>query len=687
MLLKSIKLHNIRSYEDLEINFPLDSVLLAGDIGSGKSTILLAIEFAIFGAKKGELPAYTLLRHNKKEGSSELRMQIDNKDVIIKRTLKRGSNEIRQEAGYIIINGMKREGTAEELRAIMLELLGYPKDLIKKGKDMIYRYTVYTPQEEMKKILYDDKETRLDTLRKVFGIDKYKRIRENSKIIVLTLKEKKKHLEGFTQNLGYKKIELEERKKEIVDIEKKISEILPKIEELKRFINQKKDVLDSIEKEIKELNELKRELSIIEANLVNKIEQNNRLSEELKRFEIQIQELNKELEGKKIEELENIEKRTEYKEKELEEVEINYKNIIKKEKELEVKIDNYTDTIKKIQLLDVCPLCGQKVDEAHKNNVHLSEKKKSEILVEELKKCNEEKSKLEKIRLILKRELDALVKEQNYLSILKFKFESLNEKSYLKNEKSDLKDNIKKQIAQLNTKKTELNFKIKRYSEIEEKYKVVKKEIEELIPQERFLDLEKNGYEREKDSIKRFILSIEKEIEEKQKAKEMLSYIVQLINWIDSFFVDLVSTIEKHVMINIHLQFNEFFRNWFNILLEDETINIRVDEEFTPIIEQDGYETFIDNLSGGEKTSVALSYRLTLNKVVNDIVAEIKTKDIIMLDEPTDGFSSEQLDKIRDVLEQLNMKQVIIVSHESKIEGFVQNIIRIEKQGNVSIVV
>ena len=76
-----------------------------------------------------------------------------------------------------------------------------------------------------------------------------------------------------------------------------------------------------------------------------------------------------------------------------------------------------------------------------------------------------------------------------------------------------------------------------------------------------------------------------------------------------------------------------------------------------------------------------------MNKVINDIVVGIKTKDIIMLDEPTDGFSSEQLDKVRDVLEQLNMKQVIIVSHESKIESFVENVIRVQKQEHISVVV
>src|SRR3990167_5638015 len=110
MLLKSIKLHNIRSYENAEIKFPKGSVLLAGDIGAGKSTILLAIEFAIFGAKKGELPAYTLLRHGKKEGYVELRMNVDGKEAIIKRVLKRSNDDIKQEAGYVVTNGLKREG-------------------------------------------------------------------------------------------------------------------------------------------------------------------------------------------------------------------------------------------------------------------------------------------------------------------------------------------------------------------------------------------------------------------------------------------------------------------------------------------------------------------------------------------------------------------------------------------------
>ena len=64
--------------------------------------------------------------------------------------------------------------------------------------------------------------------------------------------------------------------------------------------------------------------------------------------------------------------------------------------------------------------------------------------------------------------------------------------------------------------------------------------------------------------------------------------------------------------------------------------------------------------------------------------SQIKTRDIIILDEPTDGFSEAQIDKIRDVLAELNVGQLIIVSHEHKIEGFVDNIIRIKKKDGIS---
>ena len=143
---------------------------------------------------------------------------------------------------------------------------------------------------------------------------------------------------------------------------------------------------------------------------------------------------------------------------------------------------------------------------------------------------------------------------------------------------------------------------------------------------------------------------------------------------------------EKQVLSTVHGEFSAFFRKWADILVDDEAFTLRLDHEFTPLAEQNGYDVDLMHLSGGEKTAVALAYRLALNKVINDVVGTIKTKDLLILDEPTDGFSSEQLDKVREVIDEMDTAQTIIVSHENKLESFVQNVVRVQKSGHESMV-
>src|SRR3989344_907043 len=121
MILKKIKLNNIRSYESQEIEFKEGSILLSGDIGSGKTSILLSIEFEVGG-----------------------------KNVLIERTLKKGKT-ISQDYAAITIDGEKQEIAVTELKSKVLDLLNYPKEFSKK-QNLLYKFTVYTPQEEMKEI-------------------------------------------------------------------------------------------------------------------------------------------------------------------------------------------------------------------------------------------------------------------------------------------------------------------------------------------------------------------------------------------------------------------------------------------------------------------------------------------------------------------------------------------------------
>ena len=119
--------------------------------------------------------------------------------------------------------------------------------------------------------------------------------------------------------------------------------------------------------------------------------------------------------------------------------------------------------------------------------------------------------------------------------------------------------------------------------------------------------------------------------------------------------------------------------------MDGYSVESRVDMVTTGLqISRSMYDMDFENLSGGEKTAIALAYRLALNQVINNLVSTIKTKDLIILDEPTDGFSEEQLDRLKVVLDELQIKQIIIVSHEAKVEGFVDNVIRIEKKNHVS---
>ena len=148
-------------------------------------------------------------------------------------------------------------------------------------------------------------------------------------------------------------------------------------------------------------------------------------------------------------------------------------------------------------------------------------------------------------------------------------------------------------------------------------------------------------------------------------------------------FIPVIQEIERNVMINLKNQFSKTFSDWFSMLVS-ESFNVRLSDDFTPIIEQHDYELDYAYLSGGERTAIALAYRLALNQVINSIISKIKTKDLVILDEPTDGFSSQQLDKMREVLEQLDVAQLLIVSHEQKMEGFVENVIRFNKNDGIS---
>ena len=96
MKFRKIRIRNIRSYKFQEIIFPDGSLLLSGDVGSGKTSILLAIEYALFGLQPGQKGS-SLLRNNSQIAEVLLEFEVDDQLALIesksRRTLRVASNK------------------------------------------------------------------------------------------------------------------------------------------------------------------------------------------------------------------------------------------------------------------------------------------------------------------------------------------------------------------------------------------------------------------------------------------------------------------------------------------------------------------------------------------------------------------------------------------------------------------
>jgi exonuclease SbcC len=178
------------------------------------------------------------------------------------------------------------------------------------------------------------------------------------------------------------------------------------------------------------------------------------------------------------------------------------------------------------------------------------------------------------------------------------------------------------------------------------------------------------------------IVEICKKVDSLRKKYEELQYMDNLARWLDECFIPSLDTIETYVMKTINEGFAHQFQKWFNLLVESPDIMVELDESFAPLIHQNGHKMEVDTLSGGEKTAVAMAYRLALNEVIKRLAD--MDDNLLILDEPTDGFSKEQVYQLKHVFDGLNASQVIIVSHEKELEGFVECTCRVNKEGDCS---
>ena len=807
MILKSLSLINIRSYTLQKVEFKEGISLLCGDIGAGKSTILLAIEFALFGIRRPDLSGTMLLRNGARHGSVELVFEVGGKTVRILRTLKRTLEEVKQDSGSIIMDDKKTDCTPIELKARILALLGYPDILVTKSKSLLWRYTVYAAQEEMKQIVLQDPEERLEILRKIFGIDRYRRMTKNTQIFRAQLRQKMAYMGGKIEDLTQKK----EREKVL----------RAKLEALSQTLESKQEPL---KKMIQELQQTKAEWLILEEAWLVKREQERKLVflkqtklERISQLTVLAQSIQKLLsestvlekqrellpqqgerkesllaKHKKIDEeykqelIMNASRRqetasllalVEKAEKELAAIQVKIaagQTLTSQIEELKTRLVPLTQIMQKKEELSqkskqaqvtkallereskelssllacvhdkaVCPTCRQEITHQYRTSIEENTKLQTLALAKKAqelsllsrdyereltdlgaRECSirEWEQRIQRLRVEYQSVLHHTERAEilrNELGKAKARIDSLGpideekEKTLkaelaavasqiLFSEKREMMMLKESQTRQLLSEKLEEKEKLgatllllEQEEKILDSQLAEKKEIDAKIALQRSLletlqqNLEKHKLEtlslqKDREALQNEKSILDVEIAQKTVAKESMEACKQFLNWLDTSFVPIVTTIEKHLLLRIYHEFNDLFQKWFSMLIGDESLSLRLDEVFTPVVLQNGYESTLENLSGGERSAAALSYRLALNAVASQIGSRLQSGNLLILDEPTEGFSPDQLDRLRDVLTELSIPQILIVSHDTKIETYVDHIIRVHKSEHVS---
>lgn len=821
MLLRRLKIRNVRSYKEEEIFFPTGSVLLAGEIGAGKSTLLLAIEFALFGLRKMQLSGRALLRHGVKEGFVELEFMVHDKTIVIHRRLRLQHDDVGQDAGFMIINGMRTELTAVELKAKILELLGYPLSFLSKTKNLVFTYTVYTPQEEMKHILHDDPDNRLDILRKVFGMDTYKHVRENTFIVVKNIKDhigqyelllthyqqkqmhltqNKEQLAFLTQRVAQQKDHYDHELVTVKEIAQRVSVLEQQLSEQRALMLQHVAVKERraallhssalLDKDTQVLTEHIQLLRTAAQPALPHAEKREEITRRVNTQQLFVQQLSNKknilLERKEhVEKMhkviqeralqqqllfeQRIAKQREYDmlllflqehetlKENLSGVEQDVITIGAKLKEVEVHMQHVRESMQQISVLSSCPTCLQDVGTHHKQDVLTKQRRLEQEFLQKQEQLLDKKAVLERTLITYREKEESYAKKDRQSSLCKLELfhleQNLAHLASLPEQMQQLQDELDKteqelalverqditrlyaaieedktklaaldvyqenimkyerqkqlleekerQLREIDAKKQELFLVL---PSLENEEKILSQKLESFVSLDEACKQAKIGYEsnqhsfraaevawktleKEHETLTLFCATLEKELAELVQYAEKVNKLRQLSFWLTDHFCNVMVTLEKHLFVAIHHRFHDIFAQWFSLLMDDESIAVQLDDMFTPVIMQNGYEVPFDHLSGGERTSCALAYRLALNKVINDVQSMVNTRDILILDEPTEGFSIDQLDRVRMVLDELHLAQLIVVSHESKVEGFVEHVLRVVKDDGGSKVI
>ncbi len=784
-------MRNIRSYgESMDpISFDEGITLFEGDIGSGKSTILLAIEFALFGL--GDTDSTHLLRLGADGGEVELDFEAGGRLCTALRTLKRTKTGAKVGRCVLTVDGSEKRLAPSEMKPRVLKLLGYREPPDPKASSVIFRYGVYTPQEEMRSILAQGKqvrELRKQTLRRAFGIEDYKVAAENLRLVatevdrrIARYDERASRCEEVGRQLGEarasvealgseltsagKALEeargLEARARERLDAAQALEDALREARsaqsarnaELATAIGQRDlaaERLATAERAAAELVPLRARIGELGAQLADlkALEDRAREVDRLRKAKVAVLERQSKARAR-LERAVAAEVRRSRLEAELASLSDPAERIAGAEGELKEaeRSAGAHDGAAKAAAKDLeslgdleegaaCPCCHQPLTAEHLGRLRkrlrgamresasrrTREEERAAALRDELARLRareqeratlqktmrseaEEASKADDARRALA-ELDpegvtsALQEAERGLDP-----ERLEGLRRLDKERDGLERLARekgRQAAGLEALQRAAASAAEAVGAAEAALAAASEGVKQMAGRHDPAALARAREEHAAVADNRRARETEVEVtsrrleEARSRAAELAEEVRMLESvrglavayegthdFLRSCLGPALEAIERTVMSALAQDMDRDARIWFDMLVEDPELELRIEEDFSPSVRQREWDVDVAALSGGERTSVAFAYRLALNGMVRRIAAP-GSSNILILDEPTDGFSKEQLSRMGAVLERLEADQVVIVSHERELDAFSDRVYRVEKTAGTS---
>ena len=658
MIIKQLELTNIRSHESTKIEFAEGKTLVRGDIGSGKSSIMMSIEAVLF-AKDG---LKELIRKGKESGTIKLTFETkDENNNTKKYTVTRNLKTTGQKPGLIVYHDEKKQKglSARELSDEIAKILNIKQT---KTAQEVFRYFVLAKQGELKELVEGSGKTdlkkRTGTLMTAFEMEYYNFAIANAETLGQEIRK----------GTQFKKGEI-----------KRLDEVKDVIQEKNDKIKKVKNDLETITKSLK----VKKENYISKNEEFEKVKDERRKISEINTL---IKSREKEINEKKEDILNNDKKRNIKKDnlvksgKAIEQIRKDIKNLVPLD-ELRNKEDQLNDQITHLNVdMDRKGVIAERYEGIRKDGKCSTcgrEISNSSGYDELISTANMEKKDIKKEIIKINEEKDAVretIKENQKNKDLKRDVEEIDS---IDETNKRLEEKIQGLTNEINEQKVKLD-------ELPDENKLKLLEDEKDIAEEEFRDKEKKSTMINQDlqNEKKNLNKLNLELEKLKQTKLEINKLNDINEWLNEYFINTVQQIRENVIHIINHRFNELFKEWFELLVEDTSKTVRVDEQFTPIIEQNQFEQTFEWLSGGEKAGIALAYRLALNSLIRQQPTGFRP-ELLMLDEPTDGFSKEQLAKVSNILSDIENKQVIIVSHNQEFTKLDQ-VINVTKENGIS---